>query len=43
VRYRIAVKGGADKSTVSVLTASGDSDVGENGQRIVALLVNELK
>ncbi|MBX3636328.1 MAG: outer membrane protein assembly factor BamC [Rubrivivax sp.] len=43
VRYRIAVKGGTDKSTVSVLTASGESDVGENGQRIVALLVNELK
>lgn len=43
VRYRISVKGGADKSTVSVLTASGESEVGENGQRIVALLVNELK
>lgn len=44
VRYRIAVKAGdAAKTTVSVLTASGGKDVGENGQRIVSLLVNELK
>ena len=43
VRYRIAVKGGEGKSTVSVLTSSGEPDVGENGQRIVALLVDELK
>ena len=43
VRYRIAVKGNGDKSVLAVLTSAGGADVGENGQRITALLVNELR
>ena len=43
VRYRIAVKGQGEKSTLAVLTSAGASDVGENGQRIASLLVNELR
>ena len=43
VRYRISVKGNGDKSTVAVLTSAGAAEVGENGQKIAALLVNELR
>ena len=43
IRYRIAVKGNGDKSVVAVLTSAGAADVGENGQRIASLLVNELR
>jgi outer membrane protein assembly factor BamC len=43
VRYRINVKGGADKTVVSVLTSAGAPEAGDNGQRIVALLVKELR
>ena len=43
VRYRVAVKGAEAKSTVSVLTSAGANDVGENGQRIVAALLRELR
>ncbi len=43
VRYRIAVKAEGDKSTVAVLTSSGGSEVGENGQRIAERLVTELR
>jgi outer membrane protein assembly factor BamC len=43
VRYRVAVKGADGKSTVSVQTSAGGPDVGENGQRIVALLLKELR
>ncbi len=43
VRYRVAVKGGDAKTTVSVQTSAGAPDVGENGQRIVALLLKELR
>ncbi len=43
VRYRVALKPSGNKTTVSVLSSAGGSDVGENGQRIAALLVNELK
>jgi outer membrane protein assembly factor BamC len=43
VRYRIAVKGSGDKSTVSVLTSAGATEVGENGQRIATALVTELR
>jgi outer membrane protein assembly factor BamC len=44
VRYRILVKGnGSDKSLLAVLTSAGTADVGENGQRIASLLVNELR
>jgi outer membrane protein assembly factor BamC len=43
VRYRVAVTGNGDRSTVAVLNSAGAPEAGENGQRIVALLVNELK
>jgi outer membrane protein assembly factor BamC len=43
VRYRVAVSGNGERSTVSVLNSAGAPESGENGQRIVALLVNELK
>jgi outer membrane protein assembly factor BamC len=43
VRYRIAVQGSGEKTNVSVLTSAGAPEAGENGQRIVGLLVNELR
>jgi len=44
MRYRIAVKrAGDDRSTVSVLDAQGGPEAGPNGQRIVALLLEDLK
>ncbi len=43
LRYRIQVKGDGDRSTVAVLNAQGTPDAGENGQRIVTLLLDELK
>ncbi|TXH53841.1 MAG: outer membrane protein assembly factor BamC [Burkholderiaceae bacterium] len=43
LRYRIQVKGDGDRSTVAVLNAQGAPDAGENGQRIVGLLLDELK
>jgi outer membrane protein assembly factor BamC len=45
VRYRIAIKGmeGGQKSVLAVLTSAGAVESGENGQRIAALLLNELK
>ncbi len=42
-RYRIAVKADGEKSTVSVLNAQGVAESSEIGQRIVALLVDDLK
>ena len=43
VRYRVALKGSGDKTTVTVQTSAGGAEVGENGQRIASLLVNELR
>ena len=43
VRYRIVLKGDGPKTTVSVLTSAGAPEPGENGKRIVAQLVGELK
>ncbi len=43
VRYRVQVKGQGAVTLVSVLTSAGAPESGENGQRIIALLVNELK
>jgi outer membrane protein assembly factor BamC len=43
VRYRISIKASGPKTNISVLTSSGAPEAGENGQRIVALLVGELK
>jgi outer membrane protein assembly factor BamC len=42
-RYRIAVKGEASNTTVSVQNSQGGPEAGEIGQRIVALLVEDLK
>jgi outer membrane protein assembly factor BamC len=42
-RYRVAVKGEGDGSTVSVLDDKGGPQTGEAGKRIIALLVNDLK
>ncbi|HLL18468.1 MAG TPA: outer membrane protein assembly factor BamC [Rubrivivax sp.] len=42
-RLRIAVKGTGDKTTVSVQKATGEPDLGENAQRIVGLLMGELR
>ncbi len=43
LRYRISLKTQGDKSQVSVLNAQGNADNSENAQRIVTLLVQELK
>ncbi len=43
LRYRIAVQGTGDKTTVSVLTSAGQPENGANAQRIVGQLVNELR
>jgi outer membrane protein assembly factor BamC len=43
VRYRIALKGAAVKTSVSVQTSAGAADTSENAKRIVAQLINELK
>jgi outer membrane protein assembly factor BamC len=43
VRYRVAVKGEGDASTVSVLGSQGQPETGDAGRRIVALLVDDLK
>jgi outer membrane protein assembly factor BamC len=42
-KYRISIKGGADTSTVTVLNDQGQPDNSANAQRIVTLLVDELK
>lgn len=43
VRYRIALQGSGDKTTISVQTSAGQPEKGENAQRIVGQLVNELR
>jgi len=43
VRYRIVLKGAGAKTSVDVLTSDGGTASGENGQRIVARLVEDLK
>ena len=42
-KYRISIKAPADSATVTVLNDQGQPDNGENAQRIVTLLVDELK
>ena len=42
-KYRISIKAPSDVSTITVLNDQGQPDNGENAQRIVALLVDELK
>ncbi len=43
VRYRIAVKAAGDRSLVTVLNAQGAPEAGPDAQRIVKLLVDDLK
>lgn len=43
VRYRLALKGNGGKTTIDVLTSDGGTTVGENGQRIIERLVNDLR
>lgn len=43
VRYRVTLSREAGKSTIRVLTSAGNAEAGENGRRIVAQLVNELR
>ncbi len=43
VKYRISIKGNAGKSVVTVLTSAGAADSGENGKRIAATLISELR
>jgi outer membrane protein assembly factor BamC len=43
VRYRIAVKGEGERTSVSVQNSQGAPEASDVGQRIVALLVNDLK
>jgi outer membrane protein assembly factor BamC len=43
VRYRISLKGSGATTTISVLTSAGAPEPGENGKRIVAQLVRELR
>ena len=42
-KYRISIKAPGDTATVTVLNDQGQPDNGENAQRIVSLLVDELK
>lgn len=43
VRYRIAVQASGEKTQVAVQTSAGQPENGANAQRIVGLLVNELR
>jgi outer membrane protein assembly factor BamC len=43
LRYRIQLKASDTKTLLSVQDASGKADTGENAQRIVGLLTNELR
>ncbi len=43
VRYRIAVKGEGERTSVTVQNSQGTPEASDVGQRIVALLVNDLK
>ncbi len=43
VKYRVSVKAEADKSVVAVLNSQGAAEAGEHGQRIVEILLSELK
>jgi outer membrane protein assembly factor BamC len=43
VRYRIALKSTGEKTNLTVQTATGAADTGDNAKRIVGLLANGLK
>jgi outer membrane protein assembly factor BamC len=42
-KYRISVKGQGEASTVSVLTAGGETETSDNAQRILKVLADDLK
>ncbi len=43
LRYRVVVKGSAERSTVAVQNATGSEEAGDNAQRILGLLLAELR
>ncbi len=43
VRYRIVLKNAAEKTNLSVQTATGAADTGDNAKRIVGLLAKDLR
>jgi outer membrane protein assembly factor BamC len=43
LRYRVALKASGDKTTVAIQSSSGVPETGDNAQRIVALLIKELR
>jgi outer membrane protein assembly factor BamC len=42
-KFRILVKGQGESTTVSVLNANGEPESSDNGQRILKVLVDDLK
>jgi outer membrane protein assembly factor BamC len=42
-RYRVAIKGEGERSTVTILNAQGGPDNSDAGKRIIALLVEDLR
>jgi outer membrane protein assembly factor BamC len=42
-RYRVVVKGEAERSTVTVLNGKGEPENGDTGKRITSLLLDDLK
>jgi outer membrane protein assembly factor BamC len=42
-RYRVAIKGGADSSQISVLNNDGKPETSRNGEKILSLLNEQLK
>lgn len=43
IRYRVAIKSSADRSTITVLNGQGGPENGEAGKRITTLLLDDLK
>ena len=43
LRYRVLVKGDGAKTNVSMQNSAGAADTGDNAQRIMGLLANELR
>ena len=43
VRSRLVLKSAGEKTNLSVQTATGGADTGDNAKRIVGLLANSLK
>ena len=43
LRYRVLVKGDGAKTNVSIQTSAGAAETGDNAQRIIGLLGNEIR